>query len=394
MTGIVEMAYWLALAAVVYPYLGYPILLWSVCRFRGASAEMTGSGEYAPSVTLIVSAYNEEAVIDRKLDNARSLDYPEGKLQIVVVSDASSDDTDSIVQRHTEVDSRVVLHRQEVRKGKTAGLNEGIAQTTGEVLVFSDANAIYEMNAIRELIRPLEDPKVGYVVGAALYSDSDAGDAQRTESLYWRYELAVKTLESRFGSVVGGDGAIYAIRRELYRPLKEDDINDFVNPLQIIAEGYRGVFNPAARCHEDGADSFAKEFRRKRRIVNRSWRATLRYGRDLVRRRRWAFVFQLASHKIARWFALPILLVFAIANAILVATSPSPFTVLSLAALLASAGLAAWGHLRSGDDGGQPRIVHLFYYFYLVNLAAMLGIYDETRGVRHTKWDHVRGTGS
>ena len=391
MTNLLAVFYWLVVVLIVFPYVGYPLLLWVLIRIRGPYRPAPGTASL-PTVSLIISAFNEAAVLDAKLKNARALDYPHDKLQILVISDASDDGTDDIVILHAAQDSRILLHRQDERRGKTAGLNSGIEKATGAVVVFSDANAMYEPSAIRELVAPLADPQVGYVVGAAHYSDTDAGQSQESEGLYWRYELAIKEMESAYGSVVGGDGAIYAIRRELFWPLREDDINDFVNPLQIIAAGYRGVFNPRARCYEESADSFAKEFKRKRRIVNRSWRACLRYGEGVRRAGNPAFLFQFIAHKVIRWFAMPLIVLLAIINLILVSRGCSGVYLLSLLALALSAVLAARGHQLARRGLDQPSIVYLLYYFYLVNCAAMLGIYDESCGVRHSKWDHVRST--
>lgn len=391
MTTLLELLFWLLAVLVIYPYLGYPLLLRVLIALRGARNLPPDQQAGLPAVSLIISAFNEGAVLDSKLRNARALDYPADKLQILVISDASSDDTDDIVRQHGQRDARVVLHRQEERLGKTAGLNAGIAKATGSIVVFSDANAIYDANAIRELVAPLAaDAQIGYVVGAAHYSDADQGQSQRSEGLYWRYELKIKEIESNFASVVGGDGAIYAIRRELFWPLREDDINDFVNPLQIIAAGFRGVFNPRARCYEEGADSFAKEFRRKRRIVNRSWRAILRYGGAVRRAGNRAFMFQLISHKIIRWFAMPLIVALATVNILLVLRGAGGIYGLSLLALAASAALAWRGHQLTTRGLEPARLCYLFYYFYLVNVAAVLGIYDQARGVRHSKWDHVR----
>lgn len=382
--------YWLTLFAIIYPYLGYPIALWLLTRMRGTYTPTTPNDDYLPSVTLIISAYNESAVIDSKIKNALALDYPTEKLGVMVISDASSDGTDDIVNTYASRDPRIRLCRQDQRRGKTAGLNIGIEQIDCDVLVFSDANAMYEADAIRQLVAPLEDSAIGYVVGAAHYSDSDDGEAQQSEELYWRYELWLKEMESACASVVGGDGAIYAIRRELYWPLREDDINDFVNPLQIVNAGYRGVFIPAARCYEEGADSFAKEFGRKRRIVNRSWRAFLRYGSGLRTAHNPDFVFQILSHKVLRWFAFPALLGLFASNLVLLLARPHWIYSLTLIGIIVSALLAWRGHQLVRRDQTPPKRVYLFYYFYLVNLAALLGIYDEARGVRHSIWDHVR----
>lgn len=386
--------FWLTATLVVYPYFVYPLVLHALARARAGNTGQRQGDIPLPKVTLIISAYNEDAVIGAKLDNARALDYPPGKLQIIVISDASSDETDAIVERHADEDARVTLFRAPERRGKTMGLNGGMALATGDVVVFSDANAMYAGNAIRELVKAFAEERVGYVVGAALYSDSADGEAQQSEGLYWRYELMLKELESALGSVVGGDGAIYAIRRSLYWPLREDDINDFVNPLQIIAAGYRGVFNPEARCYEESAASFAKEFRRKRRIVNRSWRAVLRYGRGVLGAGNPAFVFQLASHKVLRWFAMPLILTCTAANALIVLGGGGAFYALTLGLILSSGALAFTGFLLDRAARPIPTIFYVPFYFYLVNLAAMLGIWDQSRGIRHSKWEHVRKAGT
>lgn len=391
---LTTLLYWLAVLAVLYPYLGYPLTLWAWRVTRGAYRPLEPTADFLPAVSLMISAYNESAVIEAKLANALALDYPAERLQIIVVSDASDDGTDEIVAANAARDARITLVRQSERKGKTAGLNLGVEQATGEILVFSDANAMYERDAIRQLVAPLRDARVGYVVGAAHYSDSNQGQAQTSEGLYWRYELALKEAESACGSVVGGDGAIYAVRRQLYWPLRDDDINDFVNPLQVIAAGYRGVFNPRARAWEHSADSFAKEFRRKRRIVNRSFRAVTRYGGQVLRAGNPLFVFQLLAHKVLRWFAMLFIVLAGVLNVPLASAKGIGIYEVLLLLGLASLAVARRGQIVV-QQGGQPaRLYYLAYYFYLVNIAALLGIFDEMRGVRHSKWDHVRNAGT
>lgn len=378
--------FWSAGMLVVYPYLIYPVLLRLLSR-RHSPGQAVG-GETEPGVTLIVSAYNEQAVIRNKLRNSRSLDYPADKLEIIVVSDASSDDTDEIVREECALDGRIRLAVQPTRRGKSAGLNEAVELAKGEIVVFSDANAIYDRGALRELVGAFREPVVGYVVGAALYERAHGSEAAENEGLYWRFELWLKRLESACGSVVGGDGAIYAIRRALFRPLRDDDISDFVNPLQIVASGHRGVFNERARCYEQAGESFAKEFRRHRRIVNRSWRAVRRYAGLLNVRQHGRFLFMLLSHKVIRWLALPLILVAWLANCFLLRTSP--FYTVTLCLITASFLIAGLGAALEALGGRPPRAVSVLSYFYMANLAGTLGIWDEFRGKRHVTWDHVR----
>ena len=385
-----EVVFWSAIFLLVYPYVVYPPLLGLLARLNARRAGEAARLNGVPSVTLVVSAYNEADVIDRKITNSLAIDYPRNRLEVLVVSDASDDGTDDIVQAWQGRDARIQLVRQEERLGKTSGLNLAIGNAHGEVVVFSDANAMYRTDALRKLVRHFADPEVGYVVGAQLYNAGGNSEATASEGLYWRLELMLKRLESRFDSVVGGDGAIYAIRRRLFWPLQPDDINDFVNPLQIVAEGYRGLFDPEAVCTEDAAEGFAKEFRRKRRIVNRSWRAVRRYGHLLSLKRHTRFLFLLVSHKVIRWFSLPIFAVALTANLAVVLSAPKPLYLLTLAGLVVVLALALLGHALDRRGIRMPRLVYLPYYYFLVNLAALLGIWDEARGVRHAVWTHVR----
>jgi cellulose synthase/poly-beta-1,6-N-acetylglucosamine synthase-like glycosyltransferase len=391
MIWLLTFLFWLASFLVVYPYLVYPLLLhllatWSPARGDAAAAKTTRW-----RVTLIISAFNEETVIAHKLENALTLDFPADRLEIIVASDASFDRTDEIVQDFATRDHRIKLVRQDERRGKSAILNKAVAAADGEIIVFSDANAMYEPDAISRLVEGFSDPGVGYVVGAALYTDVEGNRAGESEGLYWKLELLLKRLESKFHSVVGGDGAIYAIRRSLFWALKDDDISDFVNPLQIIAAGYRGLFCPAARCYEKAGETLEKEFRRKRRIVNRSWRAVRRYGRQLKLRGHGRFLFMLASHKVIRWFALPLIVVAWSANTALLGYAL--LYTWTWLAIDASVAVAVAGAMLDRYGLSQPRIVSIFHYFYVINLAGLLGIWDEWRGVRHVTWDHIRKTG-
>ena len=251
-----------AICLLVYIYFGYPFFLFILSKCT-KNTKIT-KAKIRPSVSLIISCFNEEKVIRDKLENSLSLHYPKQKLQIVVVSDASSDKTENIVREYAS--QGIKLIRQKERLGKTAGLNLAVSQTTSEIIVFSDANAIYDRNAVIKLVENFADEDVGYVVGHAKYLKRN-NSAARSENTYWRYETFIKNMESKLHSIVGGDGAIYAIRRQLYEPLQHTDINDFVNPLQIILKGYRGVFEPEAICWEETSGSFRKEFNRKIRDI-------------------------------------------------------------------------------------------------------------------------------
>lgn len=338
-----------------------------------------------PRVTLLISAHNEAVVIRGKLENSLALDYPRDLLEILVVSDCSDDGTDEIVLGFAS--QGVHLVRLNEHLGKSAGLNLAYHQASGEILIFSDANAMYQPDAVRSLVSHFSDPGVGYVVGNARYLErSSPTDSAQSEGLYWKLETWLKKKESDFGSVVGGDGAIYAIRRELYSPLRPTDINDFLNPLQIIAQGYRGVYEPSAVCFEEAGDTFEKEFRRKIRIVSRSLNAVRRAPRVLlpwIQPRHW---FALVSHKILRWFAAFFLLLALLASLALWST---PFYRDAFFLQLAFYFLAIVGWILESRIS-TPIFLYLPYYFTLVNLAAVLGIFKCLTGSLTSTWQTIR----
>ncbi|MCB1859364.1 MAG: glycosyltransferase family 2 protein [Gammaproteobacteria bacterium] len=386
-----KLIFWISIFLVVYPHALYPPLIALLARYRPHRSRLDEYSAEWPSVTLIISAFNEEDVISAKLENAVAIDYPPEHLNILVISDASDDETDQIVLQWSAKEPRISLHRQERRLGKTMGLNAGISQIKSELIVFSDANAMYQPNAMKELVKYFRDQRVGYVVGAALYNQDESSKANQSEDLYWNMELSLKQWESDFYSVVGGDGAIYAIRRNLFWELAEDDINDFINPLQIIAQGYLGVFNPRAVCYEDTAEEFAKEFGRKRRIVNRSWRAFLKSLPRFSLTQHGRFLFELFSHKVIRWLSGLFLLLSILASAILAGVDHDPLYILAFACLLSSFLVALIGYWLDRNSAVMPKVIYLPYYFYFVSHAAILGIIDNIKGVRHITWNHVRG---
>lgn len=372
---------------LAYIYAGYPIALFLLAKLSPRRHQPDDRHE--PSVTLIISAHNEGKVIAAKIANTLELDYPQDKLTIMVVSDGSTDDTDAIVRSYQK--SGVVLVRPEQRRGKTAGLNFAITGVTSDVVVFSDANAMYDKYAIRRLVRHFADEKVGYVVGHARYEETAETAAGSSEGAYWGLEVRMKRWESTVSSVVGGDGAIYAIRRHLYEPLQDTDINDFVNPLQIVAKGYRGIFDPDAWCTEKPAGEFGKEFARKVRIANRSFNGLLRVPNSCNPFKVGRFAWLLVSHKLMRWFS-PFLLAAHFGAAMVVEGGHSLsgyFELLFVAfyGIFAVLALVGWMHAK---DAKAAKLFYLPYYFMLMNIASALGVVMRLRGRVISTWDTVR----
>lgn len=371
---------------LIYIYLGYPLFLYLVARLFPRQHRVDEG--FMPSATLIISAYNEEGVIEAKINNALELDYPAHKLTIMVVSDCSTDRTDDIVRSFQN--RGVMLVRSNNHRGKTFALNLAFTHIESDIVVFSDANALYERHAIKRMARHFADTQVGYVVGHARYLENQKTAAGASEGVYWNIEIKMKEWESAFSSVVGGDGALYAIRRQLYEPLYETDINDFVNPLQIVAKGYRGIFDPEAWCTEKPAGQFNKEFSRKVRIANRSLNGLLRVPDTCNPFKSGRFAWQLISHKLLRWFSPYIIclnFIAALAVESDLYTGPYAVGLVALYGIFALFSLAGWCQ----DKRGRYRtIFYIPYYFSLMNIASAAGVLLRLRGEIITTWETVR----
>ncbi|MGH7491968.1 MAG: glycosyltransferase family 2 protein [bacterium] len=378
-----QILFWLCAGLILWVYAGYPLLLYFLNRMR--PPRRVRAGEIEPVVTLMVSAYNEAAVIRKKIENSLALDYPRHLLDLLVVSDGSSDDTDQIVREYETQGVRLL--RMHERGGKTTGLNAAVPRAYGEIIVFSDANAMYDRRVVRNLVRNFADPQVGCVTGESRYNLEGATDSTQSENLYWRYELALKKMETNAGSLVGGDGAIYAVRKKLYRPMLPSDLSDFVNPMQVTLQGYRNVYEPEAFSYENGADTFAQEFRRKVRIVSRAWRGLGRVAGVLNPFRFGFFTVQVLSHKLLRWL-VPIFMIGAlIANLFLWQESVMYGFMAGAQGLFYVLALAGWAQAQRV---AIPKIFYVPYYFCLINYASLLGILSYYRGQTFTMWQTVR----
>jgi cellulose synthase/poly-beta-1,6-N-acetylglucosamine synthase-like glycosyltransferase len=305
------------LLGILLPNIGYPMLMGFLSALKrfGGSKKADGqiiSESQLPVVSFLLSAYNEGAVLQEKLFNSLSFDYPADKMDIIVLSDASSDQTDRIAREFS--DRGIRLMRSESRVGKSASLTCFVPEARGSILVFTDANSIYQPDAIRRLVSHFEDPQVGYVVGAQRYlSRRDQADHD-SENQYWELELKLKEWESNVSSVVGADGAIFAMRKELFEPLTPSDINDFLGPLKIVGRGYRGVFDPQAVCYEAPVTSMHRNFFRKVRIITRSLQAVGKVPSVLLPWRTGWFALQVWFHKVLRWFS-PVFLILLLVGA-------------------------------------------------------------------------------
>ncbi len=381
--------FWGCAVMAIYAYFGYPALLWIRVRLRRegtpSSGERRETAVSHPPVSLIIPAYNEEAVIAQKIRNSLDLEYPAAKLEIVVVSDGSNDATEAVARQ--SAGDRVKLVFRQDREGKTACLNAVLGELSGDLFVFTDANAFFHPDALRRLVAPFADPGVGCVMGILEYRREGSLNASLGEGLYWRYENLLKELESRLGSTIVGNGAIYAMRRRLCRPLPREAEADVAYPLLALRSGFRVVFERRARCWERAASSVREEFGRKTRIITKQI-ATYRHPAAGGGPLPGGALFQILSHKVARWL-VPLAL-----GGMFVASAAADSRLLR-ATWLAQAAfyvLAGAGALLESLGRRIPRICFVPYYFCAVNAASVKGMLDYARGERGVVWEKAPST--
>lgn len=375
-----QFIFWTSIIIIIYVYIGYPILLAILNQVMNKPVKKDST--FTPSVSLIISAYNEEKNIRQKIINSLDQDYPEEKFQIIIVSDSSTDRTDEIINEY--ISERVILIRQSEREGKSFGLNSAMPLATGEIVVFSDANAIYKKDALKKLVRNFKDENVGYVTGEARYTEDIKDPASSCENRYWDYEIFLKKKESLIGSMVGGDGAIYAIRKQLFTPLEASDISDFLNPLQIVKKGWRGVYEPEAISYEEAAGNFSIEFQRKNRIISRSFKAVFKVVELLNPLKYGFFSLQLISHKILRWY-IPLFLILIFVSSFFLGANQSFYRILFFIQLMLY-GFSLLLYLLKPYYTFKRELIYFPYYFCTVNLASLIGIINAITGRVPATW--------
>lgn len=377
-----EVLFWALLALVVYAYLGYPLLLWLITRFVPPSApgKLEEDPRALPRVSVMLPAHNEEKVIRRRIENLLALDYPPEKIEIVVGSDASTDDTVAIARSFDS--PRVHVLESTERGGKTSLLNRMVDTSSGELIVYTDANCQYDASALRYLAAPFRAPRVGCVIGELVYVNVDDPEVGGGEGLYWRFENAVKELESRLGGTIVANGSIYAMRRELFRPLPGFISDDSVNPLLVLRDGYRVLFERRAIAREKAAERLGEELGRKSRMVTRQL-GSHAHVRSFLWPLRPTLAFRLVSHKLLRWLVPVFLIGAALAN---LALLDRPFYRYTLALTVVGAMVAALGAWRVSRAGALPRLWRVWVYFCAVNVAALKGLIDFVRGSRRATW--------
>lgn len=388
--------FWGCLGLVLYTYGLYAVLIAGLSRAFGRNGHPAPlPDEGLPSVSLVIAAYNEEAVIAERLRNALALDYPPQKLEIVIGSDGSSDRTAEIVGRFDE--PRVRLLDCATRRGKASVLNAAVAGITSEIVLLSDANTHTDPSAARKLVRWFADPSVGAVCGKLVLSDPRTG--RNVDSLYWKFETFLKVREGRLGALLGSNGAIYAIRRDQYAPIPADTIvDDFVIPLRAkLRTGCSIVYDPEAIAREETAPGVGSEFRRRARIGAGGFQAIGMLWPLLHPGNGWV-AFTFLSHKILRWLC-PFFLIGLLVSNVVLARRPfyGAFLAFQAAGYLL-AGLGGW--LPAGFGGKAAKPIRLATMFVGMNAALFVGFCRWARGSQKAAWhrtarglEHPRAAG-
>jgi hypothetical protein len=373
-----ELIFWLAVLTVGYAYVGYPLLLALIAWLAPPPRRSLRS---RPRLSVIIAAFNEAKWIEAKLASTLTQRYPADRLEVIVVSDGSTDGTDEIVLGCP--DRRARLIRQEPRAGKSAALNRGVAAATGEIFVFTDANALFTPEALTRLTALFDDPRVGLVSGQGLYGTAGDGDARAVGNGYVRYEALIKCGESALGFLAGADGAIYAIRRAIFRPLQPAEVNDLLHPLQTALAGCVSRFDPHVYTLEPPSRDARQEFGRHVRIIAQGIALTRQWLPRLVAARCARGVWALVSHRVLRWASAPCLVLAFTANLGLLDRDPLYGITMVVQVAFYGVALAAAAAERRGLALGKLAIP---YYFCVVSAAGVGGLARYLRGGAEAIW--------
>lgn len=384
MTVALQALFWTTAALIAYAYFGYPVLLWVLSRFRG-KRPVPVTDDYEPTVSLIVAAHNEEKVIAEKLENSLTSEYPKDKLEIIVASNGCTDGTDEIVRSFRD---RGVILRSIPEPGKTNAQDFTAPLASGEIIIFSDADAIYEPDTVRRLVSPFADERVGLVQGDSIVMQGEEVPVDKGTQIYLRYERLVKKLESCLGACVTGYGGILAMRKKLFEPIPSHLMEDFALPVLVIAKGYRATFQSKAVMCEKARQTMADEFMVRVRIVAQDAMAFFALLPRLMRPLQALPIFLLASHKLLRWL-VPFLLIGLMSSAL--ALSSLTFYRWILVAQIIFYLLAAVGCLFQ-MKGRRSRLAYIPYYFCIVNVAAMVGFLEMLSGVKRPTWQRAESS--
>lgn len=384
MDSILLTIFWTSVAALIYVYAGYPLLVYMVSVLRPRKVKRS---KISPAVTVLITAYNEEKVIRAKLENTLQIDY-DGELEILIASDGSTDKTDEIAREFAA--KGVKLFRQEGRMGKTFTQNKAVERASGEIILFSDATTMYEKDVLRVMLPSFADESVGCVAGRLIYVDESRSGVGKGAKSYWNYETFLKKSESNACSLIGASGCLYAVRKSAYRAMYAEACSDFLICTVLYKQGLRSVYEPNAVCTEETNRHAGNEMQMRVRVISQTFTDLWRNREMLNPFRTGFYAVELISHKVLR-YAVPIFLILMLSSSIVLALRSS-FFELDLVVQLGFYFFAflAWALEKSGRSLGLLAIPH---YFVLTNLASLIGFYKFLRGERYARWEPIREKG-
>lgn len=374
----------ISLTALFYTYIGYPLLVYLVSLISPREIKRQ---KIEPMVTVLITAYNEEKDIREKLENTLQIDYPKEKLEILVASDGSTDKTDEIVKEFTA--QGVKLFRQEGRVGKTTTQNNAVEQSTGEIILFSDATTMYQPNVLQEILPSFADETIGCVAGKLIYVDSKQTTIGTGAKSYWNYETFLKEAESRACSLIGASGCLYAVRHQAYKPMYAEACSDFLIATVMYEQGLRTVYEPKAICIEETNNKSDKEMKMRVRVISQTFTDLWRNRKMMNPFRSGFYAIELISHKLFRYAVPFFLLLLFISNAFLAFHSLTFQLIFLLQLGFYAMALMAWFVERNGVRLG---VLAIPLYFSLANLASLIGFYKFLRGERYARWEPIRET--
>ncbi|MFA5384035.1 MAG: glycosyltransferase family 2 protein [Eubacteriales bacterium] len=382
-----KILFWATAALTFYTFFLYPVflslLVWITLKRRPEPPGLPNKPEW-PRVSLIIAAHNEEKVIEKKLLNTAELDYPPGKLEVIVVSDNSTDSTNELVRKYEN--KGVILVEVDQRRGKTFAQNQAARVATGKILFFSDANSIWEKDALWRLAERFENPRTGYVCGRLKYVNEETGSGF-SEGLYWRYELSLRFLESRLFSVTAGNGAVYAVRAGDYMEIDDLYCHDLELPHELVKRGKLALYEPAAVGCEKAAGEVEEEYARKVRMLSRTWRRILT-GPSLYNPFKYGAVYSwmMISHRLLRYL-VPFFQIIIFGSSWFLRNS-GPVYAAAFAAQLAFYALALAGKVFKLEN----RLFFVPYYFCMFNLASLVGFFKAQTGNVSPVWEKADST--
>ncbi|WP_423146210.1 glycosyltransferase family 2 protein [Rubrolithibacter danxiaensis] len=384
-----KFTFWLSIFLVFYTFLGYGILLYFLVKarriFRGKRMIPDTDHNDLPSCTLVVAAYNEEGFIREKIANTLALEYPAGKLDLLFVTDGSTDKTSEIIAEFPQI---TLLHQPQ-RNGKIAAVHRAVEQVTSDVIVFTDANTFLNKNALINLCRHYADPKVGAIAGEKRVHAGEEADASAAgEGFYWKYESTLKKWDSELYSVVGAAGELFSVRRNLYEPVSKDTIlDDFMISMLIAEKGYRIIYEPDAYATETASENVSEELKRKVRIAAGGIQSIIRLSSLLNIFKYGILSFQYISHRVLRWTITPFLLILAFLLNFLIVLNTAEFIYILLLACQLMFYLLAFLGYRFEKKQLRIKILFIPYYFCVMNYAVLAGIIRYLKGQQSAVWE-------